>query len=178
MRADIAARLRRAMIGEAKNTPVTALRRNRAEKVTPQTPMVTPVTPVTCQKTWFGKDVRNGQSEADEAAIMERAGLCADSVPAIYLDAWARLNHQKPFRVSDEEWRQALDDGGRFLDRWGSEAALWGWTAGELFDVPRDGQAGGLIWSLAGERVEAFGPEYARTEGGRFFERGTGGGVE
>ena len=112
--------------------------------------------------------------EAIRDAIEERAALCADAIPAIYLDAWARLNHQKPMRVSDADWRRALDDGGRFLDAWGREAAEWGWTAGELFDVPREGQVGGLIWFLAGERVAAFGPEYARTEGGRFFERTAG----
>src|SRR5262249_54853855 len=49
------------------------------------------------------------------AAVEERAGL-ADSAPAIYLDAWARLNHQKPEGVSEAHWRRALDDGGRFLD--------------------------------------------------------------
>src|SRR5208283_4525901 len=32
----------------------------------------------------------------DWDAIEERAGLAADSVPACYLDAWARLNCQKP----------------------------------------------------------------------------------
>src|SRR5271165_2692385 len=35
----------------------------------------------------------------DTDAIEERAGLAADSVPACYLDAWARLNHQKPASV-------------------------------------------------------------------------------
>jgi len=38
--------------------------------------------------------------EPDEAAIEERAGLAADRVPPVYLDAWARLNHRKPARVS------------------------------------------------------------------------------
>lgn len=52
-------------------------------------------------------------------AIEERAGLAADRVPPAYLDAWARLNHQKPSSVSEAEWRLALDDGGRFLDAWG-----------------------------------------------------------
>jgi hypothetical protein len=109
--------------------------------------------------------------ETIEYAISERAALCAGCVPAVYLDAWARLNHQKPLRMADVEWRLALDDGGRLLDRWGSEAALWGWTAGDLFDVPRDGQEGGLIWFLAGERVEAFGPDHAVAQSGRVFDR-------
>ena len=38
--------------------------------------------------------------------------------PPVYLDGWARLSHQKPFEVSEAEWRLALDDGGRFLDAW------------------------------------------------------------
>jgi len=63
-------------------------------------------------------------SELDEAAladaIEERAALAADRVPAVYLDAWARLNHQKPTSVSEAEWRLALDDGGRFSRRLGS----------------------------------------------------------
>ncbi len=112
-------------------------------------------------------------TESDEAEILERAGLCAGSVSAIYLDTWARLNHQRPVKVSEAEWRQALDNGGRFLDRWRGEAALWGWTAGELFDVPRDGQRGGLFWFIAGATVEAFGPDHASLSDGRLFERGT-----
>ena len=97
----------------------------------------------------------------DEAAIEERAGL-ADRVPSVYLDVWARLNCQKPASVSEAAWRLALDDGGRFLDGWGADAATMLWTAGELFDVPRGGRAGGLVWQLRGERVEALGVARAR----------------
>jgi hypothetical protein len=76
------------------------------------------------------------------AEIEERAGLASDSVPAVYLDAWARLNHQKPAGVSDAEWRLALEDGGRFLDGWGTDAATMLWTASELFDLPHGGRPG------------------------------------
>jgi hypothetical protein len=135
-------------------------------------------------------------------AIEERAGLAADRVPPAYLDAWARLNHQKPFDVSEDEWRQALDDGGRFLDAWarinhqkpatvseaewrlaiddggrfldawGGDAATMRWTPGEWFDVPRDGRQGGLVWQLKGERVDALGDDRARLEDGRAIKRG------
>jgi|GEM_PF-4313972 len=44
------------------------------------------------------------------------------SVPEPYLDAWARLQCQKPAHVTVEQWRQAIDQAGRFLDQW--EAAL------------------------------------------------------
>jgi hypothetical protein len=46
---------------------------------------------------------QGGQVSGDEAEIEERAGIAADRVPAVYLDAWARLNCQKPFHVSDAE---------------------------------------------------------------------------
>jgi hypothetical protein len=95
--------------------------------------------------------------------VEERAGLAADSVPAVYLDAWARLNCQKPFLVREGEWRLALDDGGQFLDAWGNKAAKMGWTPGELFDRPS-----GLVWRLAGERVVAMSEDSARVSSGRF----------
>jgi hypothetical protein len=83
--------------------------------------------------------------------------MAADRVPLIYLDAWARLNCQKPERASEAEWWLALDDGGRFLDAWGEHAATLGWTPGTLFDV-----SDGLIWRLRGRRVQALGPRHAR----------------
>ena len=81
-------------------------------------------------------------------------------VPAAYLDAWARLQCQKPMRVSDAEWRQAIGDVGRFLDQWGGLADSFGGTPSDLFDVPRDG-ATGLVWWLKGRTVTALGPEHA-----------------
>jgi hypothetical protein len=104
-------------------------------------------------------------------AIEERAGLAADRVPPAYLDAWARLNHQKPSSVSEAEWRLALDDGGRFLGACGADAAAMRWTAGELFDVPRDGRPGGLVWQLKGERVGTLGEDRARLTHGRMIKR-------
>lgn len=108
----------------------------------------------------------------DEAAVQERAGMAADRVPALYLDTWARLNCQKPERVSGAEWRLALDDGGRFLDGWGLIAAELQWSAGDLFDVPHGSRSGGLVWRLGGVRVEALGPDHARLGDGREVMRG------
>jgi hypothetical protein len=102
-----------------------------------------PATVATLRQT--GSECRNVATVArgdalifvDEVDIEERAGLAADLVPTVYLDAWARLNCQKPASASESEWRLALDDGGRFLDAWGNDAADVGWTSGEL--VRRDG---------------------------------------
>jgi hypothetical protein len=122
----------------------------------------------------FGAETRP-ETDLPET-IEERAALCAGIVPAPYLDTWAKLNHQKPLRVSDEEWFRAVDDGGRFLDAWGSLATEWGWTIADLFDVPRPGQRGGLFWFIEGATVEAFGPDHASLNDGRIFDRGTIGG--
>lgn len=65
-----------------------------------------------------------------------------------------------------------MGDGGRFLDAWGWVYETdWAWTAGELFDVPGAGKAGGLIWRLGGALVEAYGPEHVRLSDGRIIER-------
>jgi hypothetical protein len=168
MRADMLARLRHVMSGnfaaDASGDDITV-----TPPATPKKPRVTPVTPVTPKIDEKGKEsaevcaaslVCHLEGRAD--AIEERAGLAAERVPPVYLDAWARLNCHKPFAVSEAEWRQALDDGGRFLDAWGEEAAAMQWTPGQLFDA-----AAGLVWRLAGERVEAIGEDRIRLSDGR-----------
>jgi hypothetical protein len=107
----------------------------------------------------------------DESAIEERAGLAADSVPPCYLNAWARLQCQRPSYATEEAWRRAVVDVGRFLDGWGADAQTMQWTVGELFDVPRHGRPGGLAWQLTGELVEALGEHRARLAGGRTILR-------
>ena len=105
--------------------------------------------------------------EPDAVELEERKGMAMASVPEPYLDAWARLQCQKPMRGPDAEWRQAIDAAGRFLDQWGSLAVEFQWTPGDLFDVPGGGSPGGLAWFLNGETVRSLGPEHAVTEGGR-----------
>jgi hypothetical protein len=102
----------------------------------------------------------------DADAIEERAGLASDRVPACYLESWARLNHHKPTRVSEAQWRIALDDGGRFLDQWGFQAVELGWRPGELFEA-----RAGLIWRLYGENIEAIYAYQVRLECGRVILR-------
>lgn len=104
--------------------------------------------------------------EPDTAAIEERAGLAADRVPAVYLDAWSRLNYRKPFDASEADWRSALDDGGRFLDSWGDAAVALGWTVGDVFGVNE-----GIVWRLAGQSVEALGLTHLRLSGGKRLSR-------
>jgi hypothetical protein len=102
----------------------------------------------------------------DLEAIEERAALAADSVPACYLDAWARFQCQRSPYAPEAAWQRAIDDAGRFLDAWGDEAAEAGWTPGELF-----GAMTGLIWRLAGECVEAVSADHVRLSAGRTILR-------
>jgi hypothetical protein len=151
--------LRRIMRGER--------RAGRAAEGVTVTPVVTSKTSIVRRVTAVTPDIdekgnENKESASadaggpDPVAIEERAGLAADRVPRVYLDAWSRLNCQKPERVSEYQWRHALNDGGRFLDEWGREAAELGWRPGELFD-PGDG----LVWQLADEHVRAIGADRA-----------------
>jgi hypothetical protein len=119
-----------------------------------------------------GRDGWPAQIEpVDADAIEERAGLAADRVPARYLDTWARLQCQLPSYAPVDTWQRAIEDRGRFLDLWGTDAAAMRWTAGELFDVPRHGRPGGLVWQLKGERVGTLGEVRARLTHGRMIKR-------
>jgi hypothetical protein len=104
------------------------------------------------------------QPDPAEVEIEERKAMATDSVPEPYLDAWARLQVQKPMAVPDAKWRLAIDDGGLFLDQWAGLALEFGWSIDELFG--RDG----LAWFLEGESVQALGPEHAVTVAGRVFD--------
>jgi hypothetical protein len=99
--------------------------------------------------------------DPDQVELEERKALAMGSVPELYLDAWARLQCQKPFSVSDAGWRQAIDDAGRFLDQWGSLAVEFQWAPRDLFDVPRIDGTCGLVWWLKARTVTALGPEHA-----------------
>jgi hypothetical protein len=111
-------------------------------------------------------------ADEDADAIEERAALAADRVPGCYLDAWARLQCQRPHSVAAAEWRLAVNDAGLFLDAWGADAAAMGWSAGALFDVPRADRTGGLVWQLIGAGVEALGADHVRASDGRVILRG------
>jgi hypothetical protein len=110
--------------------------------------------------------VTEGVAVTCEPEIEERAALAADSVPSLYLDAWARLQGQRPAHMSEDRWQRALKDAGLFLDAWGAQAVELGWAPSELFDPPA-----GLVWFIEGDRVNAFGEQNVRTDGGRTFGR-------
>jgi hypothetical protein len=181
MRADLAARLRRTMRGEAiAENGVTGV-----SGVTARTGL-RPKPPELRQLRRLPLENANGENSAkagvslpvtasladDLDAIEERAALAADRVPACYLDARARLQCQRPFSIDLDAWRRAINDAGLFLDTWGADAAPMHWSAGDLFDVPRAGRRGGLVWQLKGARVEALGADHVRASDGRVILSG------
>jgi hypothetical protein len=90
---------------------------------------------------------------------------------------YTALERRCPDYVDRERWQQAIADGRHFLDQWGDQAAVLGWTARDLFglaDVP--GRLGpnyqrlsrydltGLVWLLNGGQVVALTAETARIQ--------------
>jgi hypothetical protein len=82
---------------------------------------------------------------------------------------FAVLRLRCPDHVEPADWRQAVEDGGRFLATWGDQAEALGWSSRDLFglhtipDHPKpsyrrlsryDGT--GLIWLLRGRPVVAL----------------------
>ena len=68
-----------------------------------------------------------------------------------------------PARIEPADWQQAIEDGHRFLARWGMQSEALGWTARELFGLHQVAERPapsysrlsrydetGLIWLLRG----------------------------
>jgi hypothetical protein len=79
---------------------------------------------------------------------------------------WAALAGRSPAHVPADRWQQAVEDGRRFLARWGAQAMPLGWTSNDLFalsPVPAHIKPSfqrlsrydetGLIWLLQGRVV-------------------------
>jgi hypothetical protein len=66
-----------------------------------------------------------------------------------------------PDRIDADRWRQAVEDGRRFLAEWGEQAAALAWGPAGLFGLhPTAPMARydcmGLVWLLRGRRVVAL----------------------
>jgi hypothetical protein len=81
----------------------------------------------------------------------------------------SELERRCPAHVEPGRWQLAVDDGRRFLTRWGEQADALGWTARDLFglhEVPSNPHPSyrrlirydctGLIWLLQGCSVVAL----------------------
>lgn len=97
-----------------------------------------------------------GLSDTEYASVVVEEG----DVPTAYAEAFADMMAHRPPDMTDVRWFRALDDAGRFLDRWGTTAVALGWTPSDLFERTKRG-AHGLAWELDGSAVVALGSDVA-----------------
>jgi hypothetical protein len=96
-------------------------------------------------------------------------GQHGTSVPNRYARIFTALESGCPDLVPVDRWRAAVQDGQRFLTRWGDQAEALGWTARDLFGLDRPPEKPhpsysrlsrydetGLIWLLQGREVVAL----------------------
>ncbi len=74
------------------------------------------------------------------------------------IEALTELENHRPQGVGEARWREALKDGRRFVETWGSQAADLGWIANDLFGLHPIAplaryDAMGLLWLLHGRPV-------------------------
>jgi len=107
----------------------------------------------------------NHEAFIECAAIIESYG-----VPREWAEGFATLcTMPRPAAYASERWKHLVDDGGRFLDAWGRQAAALGWRAVDVFgvnpDAPESRYDGmGLVPLLNGSRVKAITADTARVE--------------
>jgi hypothetical protein len=132
--------------------------------------LASPATPATIQSARPGnvaivaapfRKMMNSDDFGGRAALIEYGA----GVPREWAEGFARLDMAMPPKGFDERrWRTLIDDGGKFLDRWGADAARLGWTAADVFGVsPRaataaPSDAASLVMLINGGEVVAISP--------------------
>ncbi len=82
------------------------------------------------------QDGRNVDQAPDHPGTPSRPSGDSAGVPREWIEGFARLDPASPPKGFDKKrWRILINDGDRFLDQWGDEAARLGWTALDVFGV-------------------------------------------
>jgi hypothetical protein len=68
---------------------------------------------------WAASQKTAPRQTPNEAELKERKAMAMGGVPEPYLNAFARLQCQRPAQVMETVWRQAIDDADRFLAQMG-----------------------------------------------------------
>ena len=95
--------------------------------------------------------------------------VCSADLDLGLHDALDILDGRRPDHVESDRWRQAVEDGNRFLATWGERAKTLGWTARDLFGLHQPPanphptysrlsrrDKAGLLWLLEGREVVAL----------------------
>lgn len=98
-----------------------------------------------------------------------RAGQTVEPSSAPFAKTLEALERRCPDHVPADRWHQAVEDGRRFLARWGDQAVALGWTERDLFGLHEPPEKPhpsyrrlsrydqtGLIWLLQGRPVVAL----------------------
>jgi hypothetical protein len=96
-------------------------------------------------------------------------GTAFSNFPAGYGRTMTALESRCPYLVPVDRWQLAVEDGRRFLARWGAQAEALGWTARDLFGLHKPPEKPhpsysrlsrydetGLVWLLQGYEVVAL----------------------
>lgn len=75
---------------------------------------------------------------AGQDCFEERAAIIEEGarVPCDWAEDFAKLDvMEAPADFAPARWQQLINDGGRFLDTWGNQAAALGWRVEDVFGV-------------------------------------------
>jgi hypothetical protein len=120
---------------------------------------------------------RNGsaQNPTDATRARTRArNIGRKMLPRAWAEGFARLlTMPRPACIPEKRWRGAIDDGARFLDDFGRQAAALGWEAGDIFGCDPHapiarGDRLGLAFLIQGAEVSLV------DQAGVVLTRGTG----
>jgi hypothetical protein len=119
-----------------------------------------------------GDFFRNDQDREDKACEIRGTSFAANPLPEdlfrliSFFRTFQELERRCPLHINPADWQQAVDDGRKFLTRWGQRAETLGWTPRDLFGLhaaPERPAANyrrlsrydetGLIWLLRGRPV-------------------------
>jgi hypothetical protein len=113
--------------------------------------------------------VSDGDRQNRQNPVSARVEIVVLPQAARYRKVFTHLQLKPPALVPVQRWQQAVEDGKRFLAKWGEQAQALGWSSADLFglhEIPTKPHPSysrlsrydctGLIWLLEGRPVVAL----------------------